>query len=76
MSAAAVEEPRVWPVVDETLPHQIVLRFKGVSCNCRRFDVLPRGGSDGHEFFAPLGDADACLAAYRDPANHRGVFRP
>lgn len=62
---------REFPVRDQSLPHQIVLSYKGVSCNCRVTSALGE-----RDFFAPLGDADACLAAYRDPANHRGVFRP
>ena len=75
VTVQTIEGPtvRVFPVVDEDLPHQIVLRFDGVSCNCR---VVPNPGrgSDGYVFFAPFGAADACLAAYRDPANHRGAF--
>lgn len=72
--AAPVE--RVYPVRDETLLHQIVLTQAGVSCNCRR--ILPgvSGGAPGYAVFAPLRDADACLAAYRDPAHHVGEFRP
>jgi hypothetical protein len=70
----ATAEERLWPVVDETLPHQIVLRFKGVSCNCRKVTSRPGPGADGWEFFAPLGTADQCLAAYGNPRNHVGEF--
>lgn len=72
MTAAPQAPPRVWPVIDPGLAHQIVLRYDGTSCNCRRI-YNPRG-SVGYVFFAPLGDAAACLAAYEDPANHRGAF--
>lgn len=73
MSTAPLEvAPRVFPVIDEDLPHQIVVRYEGVSCNCRR--TRNRVGSEGHAFFAPLGTAEQALTAYRDPANHRGVL--
>lgn len=53
-----------FPVRDETLPHQIVLLHRGVSCNCRW-----RPGH-GHVTFAPLTTTEAAFVAYLNPDNH------
>lgn len=62
-----------YPLRDEALPHQIVVLQIGISCNCRRHGPN-RGFGQSHDTFAKLGTADEALAAYRDPANHRGEF--
>lgn len=65
--------PRAYPLRDESLPHQIVMLQRGVSCNCRSLGPN-RGFGQSHETFAKLGTVDEALAAYRNPANHRGTF--
>lgn len=62
-----------FPMLDEELPHQIVLMHHGVSCNCRRVRKHAKGGFPIYETFAELGPADDVLAAYYDPANHKGL---
>ena len=58
------------PMVDRTLPHQIVLRQHGadtmVSCNCQR-GTPPGGGSLRFRplAYCPPGDAPGILAVYR-----------
>lgn len=57
-----------FPVVDPTLPHQIVIREQGVSCNCRRY------GRDQYTFFpVSQGGLPTLLDAYYDVRNHVGL---
>jgi hypothetical protein len=62
---------------DETLPHQIIIDFGGVSCNCQcSRDSLGRRDKNPERRnpkpFAPFGSLDEMWAAYNDPSNHRG----
>jgi hypothetical protein len=66
---------RRYTLRDESLPHQIIIDFGGISCNCWMTDRQrreSRGRSRSNpKPFAPFGTLEEAWAAYRDPANHR-----
>lgn len=64
---------KLFPLRDPSLPHQIVIMYDGISCNCRRMRKHAKGGFNVYEIFAKPCNADEALAAYYDPANHKGL---
>lgn len=63
---------------DETLPHQVIISSRGVSCNCR--GTTGEHSKAGKLFYELMeGEAKTmaqCRALYNDPANHYLPFDP